>query len=48
MFGFIIKDKNINLIYHEDSNGYWFKSKYAKNNNLIYYEYSISETKIFF
>jgi len=37
-FPFKIKDKNLNRIYFEDSNGYWHKSEYDENNNEIYYE----------
>ena len=33
-----IYDSNDNLIYYEDSNGYWYKQEYDSNNNLIYYE----------
>ena len=31
-------ENNNNLIYKEDSNGFWEKFRYNKNNNLIYYE----------
>ena len=37
-FPFEIKDKNNNLIYIENSNGYWCKREYDSNNNIIYYE----------
>ena len=33
-------DDNGNLIYHEDSEGYWIKYEYDNNGNLIYYENS--------
>jgi len=33
-------DKHGNLIYFENSNGYWSKRQYDENNNLIYYENS--------
>ena len=33
-------DKNSNMIYEEDSDGYWRKWKFDKNNNEIYYENS--------
>jgi len=37
-FPFKIKDKNGNIIYFEDSDGYWFKCKYDSNGNEIYVE----------
>jgi hypothetical protein len=37
-FPFEIKDKNNNVIYFEDSDGYWRKREYDKNNNRIYFE----------
>jgi hypothetical protein len=39
-FPFEIKDKNNNLIYWEDDDGYWCKQEYDKNNNEIYFENS--------
>ena len=39
-FPFEIKDKNNNIIYFENSEGYWIKRVFDKNNNLIYYENS--------
>jgi hypothetical protein len=39
-FPFIVRDKNGNLIYWEDSNGYWSKYEYDSNGNAIYYENS--------
>ena len=39
-FPFIIKDKNGNEIYWEDSEGYWSKREYDINGNRIYCEYS--------
>jgi glucan-binding YG repeat protein len=39
-FPFIIKDKNGNKIYYEDSNGSWLKREYDKNGNKIYSENS--------
>ena len=33
-------DKNFNMIYEENSKGFWIKWEYDKNNNLIYYESS--------
>ena len=39
-FPFVIKDKNGNLIYYEDSNGYWWKMEYDSNGNEIYFENS--------
>jgi hypothetical protein len=39
-FPFIIKDKNGNQIYYENSNGFWRKSEYDQNGNEIYYENS--------
>ena len=35
-----IYDTNGNIIYHEDSNGYWRKREYDTNGNNIYYEQS--------
>jgi hypothetical protein len=37
-FPFVIKDKNNNEIYFENSNGYWWKQEFDENNNQIYYE----------
>jgi hypothetical protein len=39
-FPFIIKDKNGNEIYSENSNKDWYKSEYDSNGNRIYYENS--------
>ena len=39
-FPVIIKDKNGNEIYYEDSNGYWRKYEYDQNGKQIYYENS--------
>ncbi len=39
-FPFNIKDKNGNLIYFENSNGYWYKYERDENGNVIYYENS--------
>jgi hypothetical protein len=39
-FPFVIKDKNNNRIYFENSNGNWYKQEFDKNNNEIYYETS--------
>lgn len=39
-FPFIIKDKNGNKIYFENSNGYWSKYEYDSNGNEIYWENS--------
>jgi hypothetical protein len=39
-FPFIIKDKNGNPIYYEDSNNYWAKWEYDSNGNEIYFENS--------
>jgi hypothetical protein len=38
VFPFVIKDKNGNQIYYEDSNGYWSKWEYDSNGNQIYFE----------
>ena len=35
---FNIKDENGNLIYHEDTDGHWYKSEYDENGNQIYHE----------
>ena len=37
---FEIKDKNGNLIYYENSNGYWAKRERDSKGNEIYYENS--------
>jgi len=39
-FPFIIKDKNGNVIYFEDSDGYWYKHEYDSNGKFTYYENS--------
>jgi hypothetical protein len=39
-FPFGIKDKNNNLIYSENSDGYWEKYEHDENNNEIYFENS--------
>jgi hypothetical protein len=39
-FPFIIKDKNGNQIYYEDSIGYWSKCQYDQNGKEIYFENS--------
>ena len=39
-FPFEIKDKNGNQIYHEFSDGYWYKKEYDSNGNEIYFENS--------
>jgi YD repeat-containing protein len=39
-FPFVIKDKNGNEIYYEDSYGYWSKHEYNDAGNEIYYENS--------
>lgn len=33
-------DCNGNIIYYEDSDGYWVKQEFDDNNNIIYYEAS--------
>lgn len=40
LFPFIIRDKNGNTIYYENSDGYWGKIEYDVNGNEIYYENS--------
>ncbi len=37
-FPFEIKDSSGNIIYFENSDGYWYKCKYDSNSNQIYYE----------
>ena len=37
-FPFTVRDENENKIYHEDSNGYWWKREYDSNGHTIYYE----------
>jgi uncharacterized membrane protein len=39
-FPFTIKDSKGNLIYYENSTGYWSKREYDSKGNLIYYETS--------
>jgi len=39
-FPFFIKDSNGDVIYFENSNGYWWKCEYDSNGNKIYYENS--------
>jgi hypothetical protein len=39
-FPFEIKDSNGNIIYYENSNGYWSKAEYDSKGNLIYFESS--------
>ena len=36
----VIKDTNGNLIYYEDSSGYWNKYEYDSQGNVIYFESS--------
>ena len=38
-----IRDKNSNLIYFEDSDGFWEKCEYDSKGNEIYYENSRGE-----
>jgi hypothetical protein len=42
-FPFVIKDKNNNKIYYENSDGYWVKQEFDSNNNIIYWEDSDGE-----
>jgi hypothetical protein len=37
-FPFKIKDENRNLLYYEDSDGYWSKYEYDSDGNEIYLE----------
>jgi len=37
-FPFKIRDKNGNLIYFEDSSGYWAKREFDESSNRIYFE----------
>ena len=37
-FPFSIKDKNGNLLYFEDSDGFWLKNEYDSNGKEFYYE----------
>jgi hypothetical protein len=39
-FPFIIRDKNNNKLYFENSDGFWEKFEYDKNNNELYVENS--------
>jgi len=57
-FPFSIKDKNGNIIYIENEDGYWYKSEFDSNNNRLYfedsfgvwfkYEYDLRGNKIYF
>ena len=40
-FPFRIKDKQGNLLYREDSNGYWIKTEYDSEGREIYFENSL-------
>ena len=40
-----IKDKNGNLIYWEDSDGWWVKREYDSQGKVIYYENSSGEIR---
>lgn len=37
-FPFEIKDSKGNIIYHENSDGYWYKYEYDSKGNQTYYE----------
>ena len=39
-FPFRIKDDNGKLIYHEDSDGFWYRHEYDDEGNKTYHEYS--------
>jgi len=39
-FPFILKDKNNNRIYYENSDGYWSRCEFDSKNNEIYWENS--------
>jgi len=39
-FPFEIRDKNSNVIYFENADGFWQKREFDENNNRIYYENS--------
>ena len=39
-FPFEIRDNDGNLIYYEESNGYWSKREYNSNGKVIYHENS--------
>ena len=41
-------DDRDNLIYHEDSDGYWYKKEYDNNGNEIYYENVYGEIITYF
>ena len=40
---FKLFDENGNLVYFEDSEGYWAKREYDQNGNEVYYENSEGE-----
>jgi len=37
-FPYIIKNKNGNQIYYENSDGYWWKQEFDQNGNQIYFK----------
>ena len=37
-FPFVIKDKNANYIYYENSNGHGYRQEFDKDSNRTYYE----------
>lgn len=37
-FPFVIRDKNRNVIYFEDSIGDWYKWEYDSNGKIVYFE----------
>ena len=39
-FPFAINDKNGNMIYYENSKGYWVKTEFDSKGNVIYWENS--------
>jgi hypothetical protein len=41
----IIRDKNVNIIYREFSNGRWAKYEYDSGGNQIYFENSLGEIR---
>ena len=39
----VIMDKNDDVIYFEESDGYWFKTEYDSQGKQVYYENSLKQ-----
>ena len=40
---FEVNDSKGNIVYHENSNGYWYKREYDSKGNIVYLEDSTGE-----